>query len=881
MGKLSDDVLKWTLDINGAPARKELTDLGNSTSKLERDNKSLSSEMAKLEAHGKKGGAEWKRYEAQIKANNTTISTNKKRMEELRKEVGLNSLSASELRKEMRSLKQQMDKTSPNTQVWKDMNKQYTAMQSRLTQVRGGMAKTDGILGKLKQSAGGLLPAFGWGAVIAGAVKGAKAMFNMYIETSKARREVEKLTGLSGQPLSDFTAKVQASAQTFGKDFKEQLVGVNNFAKSMGISLDEALSKVNDGFLTGADNSGEFLDMLKEYGPQLKAAGLSADEAISLMSQQVKAGAWSDKGIDTIKEATLRLREMPTATKAALDSIGISSASLQEQLRSGSISIFDAIQMVSNRLAELPPQSSEVGRAIADIFGGPGEDAGLEFIAMLGTAELSLDKLKAGVGENAQAQEKLLKANTKLKLAWGELMGTGTGTLDAIKAFSIDLVATGISGISKGLAGVRDWFIELYNESLPVRAGIQYMLASWETGFGVVKTALSGFWEQLKLGGKLIKSVLTFDLSGIKEAFKDFGNNMKETVVNNARNIAESWKSAWNETLDGKLEPVKQVVEIDPVIKTNSSTSEPVNQTGSVRTNEAPAVLEGIMSELYFRTQEIEALKIVEDEWLRYQQGLADREMQISKDKIDQWNKEVEEKRAVHSAIIGLAGQAIDALIQLAGQESAIGKALFFLNQARAVSEIIFNTGIANAKAVAASPLTFGQPWVGINTATAGVSIASVLAQTIASTTGGGVKKSQGEATGYATGGFTRGEAMYIAGEKGEEWISPNWMLNSPATRPVIDWLEKMRTHRLVLPSPIKPSVMMSGNSIPHSVGTDQSVQSSNAILEKIDATLTNLNSELKRGIMAKAYINKWGSGGIDEALQDISRFKKKIYKKS
>ena len=80
-----------------------------------------------------------------------------------------------------------------------------------------------------------------------------------------------------------------------------------------------------------------------------------------------------------------------------------------------------------------------------------------------------------------------------------------------------------------------------------------------------------------------------------------------------------------------------------------------------------------------------------------------------------------------------LAGTVINTLIDLAGQESKVGKALFLLNQARAVGEVIFNTGMANAKAVAASPLTAGMPWVAINTATAAASIANILGQTIAS----------------------------------------------------------------------------------------------------------------------------------------------------
>lgn len=50
------------------------------------------------------------------------------------------------------------------------------------------------------------------------------------------------------------------------------------------------------------------------------------------------------------------------------------------------------------------------------------------------------------------------------------------------------------------------------------------------------------------------------------------------------------------------------------------------------------------------------------------------------------------------------------------------------IEKAAAVLSIIANTGIANAKAVAAFPITFGQPWVTINTISAGLSIASVVA---------------------------------------------------------------------------------------------------------------------------------------------------------
>lgn len=46
----------------------------------------------------------------------------------------------------------------------------------------------------------------------------------------------------------------------------------------------------------------------------------------------------------------------------------------------------------------------------------------------------------------------------------------------------------------------------------------------------------------------------------------------------------------------------------------------------------------------------------------------------------------------------------------------------------------------------------------------------------------------------YATGGLTDGAQMYIAGEAGQEWISPNWMLKDKTTGPIIRQLEMVRS---------------------------------------------------------------------------------------
>lgn len=54
-------------------------------------------------------------------------------------------------------------------------------------------------------------------------------------------------------------------------------------------------------------------------------------------------------------------------------------------------------------------------------------------------------------------------------------------------------------------------------------------------------------------------------------------------------------------------------------------------------------------------------------------------------------------------------------------------------------------------------------------------------------------RQAASETKGYASGGFTHGETTYIAGESGKEWIAPNWMVTHPVIAPLIYDLDKIR----------------------------------------------------------------------------------------
>jgi hypothetical protein len=89
---------------------------------------------------------------------------------------------------------------------------------------------------------------------------------------------------------------------------------------------------------------------------------------------------------------------------------------------------------------------------------------------------------------------------------------------------------------------------------------------------------------------------------------------------------------------------------------------------------------------------------------------------------------ELDARAQIQSAYIDLVGQLGSTLQAIAGKNKKVAIAGVVIEQAAAIAKIVQNTAIANAKSVAALPLTGGQPFVAINTISAGLSIVSSIA---------------------------------------------------------------------------------------------------------------------------------------------------------
>jgi DNA repair exonuclease SbcCD ATPase subunit len=86
------------------------------------------------------------------------------------------------------------------------------------------------------------------GAAVFGVVKAFVALDKRMLETAKYQLKVSQSFGTTGQELTQQTALIKTLADTYGEDFNRVLIASNNFAKNMGISANESLTLISEGF---------------------------------------------------------------------------------------------------------------------------------------------------------------------------------------------------------------------------------------------------------------------------------------------------------------------------------------------------------------------------------------------------------------------------------------------------------------------------------------------------------------------------------------------------------------------------------------------------------------------------------------------------------
>lgn len=520
--------------------------------------------------------------------------------------------------------------------------------------------------GALKNTALSLLtnPYFLAMAGVAGVGMAFKWFYDYNKGIEEATRKTMQFTGLFGDEMKSVRNQALAISETFSVDFGETLQSANVMSKQFGISVSESLKLLQDGFVAGANASDEFLENVKEYPTYLKEAGLNAEQFVAISTNATKQGIFSDKGLDTIKEGNLRLREMTTATAAALDGIGISSEKVQKELQNGSKTTFDIMQEVGNKLKEYPASSAKVGKAIADIFGGPGEDAGLKYIETLGDIEMNMDKVKEQSSDVAKAQEKQVEASKRLKDTASALFDVTGGGFEMMKAQAATFV-------SKHLTKLLRAIINLYNQSVAFRGLIQLIGFAFKSVGQVALVAFNIIIDAIKLVARPARGLLqmfegffSFDVKEMRDGFnsifsglgntvkeawgdlKKFGNGMADAIVGGMKNTfnhanikipvsADAPSMATATTDNTKLKDGTNIASTTPKTKKDKAAADKAAKEEAERRKKQEKELQEAIALIQYKYNEQ-----VMDAKKRYFAGMYDNERDYSND-LEQLEKDM------------------------------------------------------------------------------------------------------------------------------------------------------------------------------------------------------------------------------------------------
>jgi phage-related minor tail protein len=334
--------------------------------------------------------------------------------------------SASQLEKELNDLNQDDPRRAK-------MLADYKALGNRIEEVKNEMGQATEKSSLLKEALAFAGVTVGAEAALEGIKELGAEIVNTTKEVAELRGNINTLTGATGVDLDGLTTSVLAISRTFGKDFNEVLQASNTLSKQMGVSQQEAMRLIQQGFLAGADAGGDFLDQVKEYAPQFKDAGFAAQDFIGHISQASTQGIFSDKGADVVKEFGLRIREQTKSTTEAMQAAFGSDFTKQifDGIKDGSMTVEQALQKVGKELDETKIPANQLQTVIADVFGGPGEDAGIDYLKSLKNVGKGVDELVDKTNAYTQRQSALLESQTELAAAQNDLtkLFEGGGTV--------------------------------------------------------------------------------------------------------------------------------------------------------------------------------------------------------------------------------------------------------------------------------------------------------------------------------------------------------------------------------------------------------------------------------------------------------------------
>ncbi|WP_432068234.1 phage tail tape measure protein [Streptomyces sp. C10-9-1] len=202
--------------------------------------------------------------------------------------------------------------------------------------------------------------------------------------------------------IESITGKVTDLSNTFELDLGQTSNAVGQILKN-GLAKDgtEALDILTAGMQRMGPRADDMADTFNEYSTKFRDLGLSARDAMGLMSQGLKAGARdTDTVADALKEFQIRATDGSKSSAEAFQAIGLNAEDMTRKIAAGGPGAREGLQQVLDGIKGIK-DPAERNAAAVGIFGTKAED--------LGQALFALDPSTAvkSLGDTAGAAERM------------------------------------------------------------------------------------------------------------------------------------------------------------------------------------------------------------------------------------------------------------------------------------------------------------------------------------------------------------------------------------------------------------------------------------------------------------------------------------------
>lgn len=311
---LTEDEIRYTVDVKTADAQKAIYTLEQQSKKLRSENKARLSQMISLEAAGRKETEAYRNLKKQYSDTSKEIRTLTSRIGEQTSQINILDMSMVQLKKQQKSLQKELDNTvqSLNPEA-------YGVLEQRLKDVSGRISE-------LKQNAKSF-----------GEIASSDQVNGIFLGTMAT-----KLAGLLGQQASKLKDFVLESARA-GVEMAEQADGVTKAFNAMdNPNLLDNLRKATKGtvndvqLMTAAVKANDFRIPLEDLGKYLEFAQLKAQQtgqSVDYMTDSIVTGLG---------------RKSPLI----LDNLGISAAEISEKTKETGDFMKAVAEIVDTQLAE-------------------------------------------------------------------------------------------------------------------------------------------------------------------------------------------------------------------------------------------------------------------------------------------------------------------------------------------------------------------------------------------------------------------------------------------------------------------------------------------------------------------------------------------------